>query len=133
MRALKDKSADTLILLALLALAIVILVLGNNSVPMLLWDESRNANNALEMSRNGHWLVTYFNGAPDHWNTKPPLLIWMMALLFRAGVSPIMSVRLPSIAAGFATVLCIFLFCRFRLQDRAAGLFAGLTLLTAPL
>lgn len=124
---------EILCLLALLVPAALILLVNNGSMPMLLWDESRNANNALEMSRNGHLLVTYFNGLPDHWNTKPPLLIWIMAFLLRLGLSPLLALRLPSMAAGTATVLGIFFFCRVQLQDRAAGLFAGLTLLSAPL
>jgi 4-amino-4-deoxy-L-arabinose transferase-like glycosyltransferase len=131
--AINNKSIEILCVLTLLVPAAFILLVNNGSTPMLLWDESRNANNALEMSYNGHWLVTYFNGLPDHWNTKPPLLIWFMALLLRLGLSPLLAVRLPSMIAGIATVLGIFFFCRFRLQDRAAGLFAGLTLLSAPL
>ena len=131
--ALNDRVVDILSIFLLLAVAALILVIGNSSVPMQLWDESRNANNALEMSRNGHWLVTYYRGLPDHWNTKPPLLIWVIALLLRLGLPPLLALRLPSITAGFATVMGIFVFCRYRMQDRAAGLFAGLTLLTAPL
>jgi 4-amino-4-deoxy-L-arabinose transferase-like glycosyltransferase len=117
----------------LLLLAALILLVRNGAVTMLIWDESRNANNALEMSRNGHLLVTYFNGQPDHWNTKPPLLIWFMALFLRLGFPPLLAVRLPSIIAATATVLLVFFFCRNCLRDRLAGLLAALTLLTAPL
>jgi 4-amino-4-deoxy-L-arabinose transferase-like glycosyltransferase len=116
----------------LLLLAALILLVRNGAVPMLIWDESRNANNALEMSRNGHLLVTYFNGQADHWNTKPPLLIWFMALFLRLGFPPLLAVRLPSIIAATATVLLVFFFCRNYLRDRLAGLLAALTLLAAP-
>jgi 4-amino-4-deoxy-L-arabinose transferase-like glycosyltransferase len=126
-------SADLICVGVLFLFAGLVLLYRTTSVPMLLWDESRNANSALEMSRSGQWLVTHFNGVPDHWSTKPPLLIWMIASLLRLGLPAILAVRLPSIAAGFATALGVFFFCRYRLGDRAAGLFASLNLLTAPL
>ena len=111
----------------------MILLLRNSAVPMQIWDESRNANNALEMSRTGYSLVTYFHGAPDHWSTKPPLLIWLIALCLRLGLPPLLSVRLPSILAAISSVMLVFFFCRICLRDRLAGLLAGLTLLAAPL
>jgi 4-amino-4-deoxy-L-arabinose transferase-like glycosyltransferase len=117
----------------LLLLAIAILLFRNSAVPMQIWDESRNANNAMEMSHNGHLLVTYFRGLPDHWNTKPPLLIWCMDLFLHLGFPPLLAVRLPSILAATAVVLMVFFFCRNWLGDRFAGLIAGLTLLSAPL
>lgn len=46
------------------------------------WDESRNATNALEMSKNGNYLVTYFNNNIEMWNTKPPLLIWIQTFFY---------------------------------------------------
>jgi 4-amino-4-deoxy-L-arabinose transferase-like glycosyltransferase len=100
---------------------------------MQIWDESRNANNALEMSRTGYSLVTHFHGAPDHWSTKPPLLIWLITFCLRSGLPPLLAVRLPSITAATASVLLVFFFCRIRLRDQLAGLLAGLTLLAAPL
>jgi 4-amino-4-deoxy-L-arabinose transferase-like glycosyltransferase len=129
----ESRVADLGCVTLLVLFAVVILLFRNTAVPMQLWDESRNANNALEMSRNGHLLVTYFQGTPDHWNTKPPLLIWFMALFLRLGLPPLLAVRLPSIIAATSTILLVFFFCRNFLRDRLAGLFAGLILLAAPL
>ncbi len=117
----------------LLLLAAAVFLVRYDAVPMLLWDESRTANNAFEMTRNGHLLVTYFNGAPDRWVTKPPLLIWLVALGLRAGLPPLLALRLPSGIAATTIVLLVFFFCRNLLQDRLAGLIAGFTLLTGPL
>ena len=78
------------------------------------------------------WLLIS-TAMPDHWNTKPPLLIWFMALFLRFGFPPLLAVRLPCIMAATATVLLVFFFCRNVLHDRLAGLFAGLTLPAAPL
>jgi len=127
------RTSDVGCVALLLLVAVMILLFRNSAVPMQIWDESRNANNAMEMSRNGHLLVTYFHGMPDHWNTKPPLLIWCMDLFLQLGLPPLLAVRLPSILAATTTVLLVFFFCRNWLGDRFAGLVAGLTLLSAPL
>ncbi len=126
-------AADAGCLALLLVLAAVIFLFHYDAVPMLLWDESRTANNALEMATNGHLLVTYFDGAPDHWVTKPPLLIWLVAFGLRLGLPPLLALRLPSGIAATTIVLMVFFFCRNLLRDRVAGLLAGLTLLTGPL
>ncbi len=128
----QSRAVDLGCVALLLLLAAIILVLRNDAVPMQIWDESRTANNAFEMVHNGHWLVTYFNGAPDHWATKPPLFIWFVSLLLGAGLPPLLALRLPSMIAATATVLLVFFFCRYFLEDRLAGLIAALTLLAAP-
>ncbi len=128
-----SRAVDLACVALLLLLAAIIILLRNSAVPMQLWDESRNANNAIEMAHNGHWIATYFNGAPDRWATKPPLYTWFAALLLRTGLPPLLALRLPSMAAATATVLLVFFFCRYCLQDRLAGLIAGLTLLAAPI
>src|ERR1700751_1170400 len=74
------------------------------TLPLYPWDESRLADNALEMTRNGNWLVTYYEGAPDLWSPKPPLMIWLMALSIEAFGPVEWAVRLPSaIAASITT------------------------------
>ncbi|MBP6641613.1 MAG: glycosyltransferase family 39 protein, partial [Flavobacteriales bacterium] len=77
-------------------------------MPLRLWDEIRLAWNAYEMMHNGEPFVTYFQGAPDMWNTKPPLLIWIEALSFSVLGPSEFSFRLPSVIAAFLT--CYFLF-----------------------
>jgi len=44
-------------------------------MPLQVWDEARLADNALEMATNGLSLITTYDGSPDHWNTKPPLVM----------------------------------------------------------
>ena len=53
------------------------------SYPLLMWDESRFAVNALEMLKTNHFIVQSCNGVPDVWNTKPPLASWLMAICFK--------------------------------------------------
>jgi hypothetical protein len=68
-------------------------------VPIVLWDESRLAVNALEMHLRGLSLVTTYEFSPDLWNTKPPLLIWLMQPGMAAFGPSEWTVRLPSLAA----------------------------------
>jgi 4-amino-4-deoxy-L-arabinose transferase-like glycosyltransferase len=115
-------------LLLLLPLAIFPLYyeLGRN--PVQLWDESRMAVNAAEMARDGHWLVPHFGGLPDHWNTKPPLLIWLEALSFRMFGFSTWALRLPTLLATLATVALLFRFAAQVLQRPLAG-FLGVAVL----
>lgn len=80
--------------------------------PIYLWDESRLAVNALEMNLRGWSLVMTYGFAPDLWNTKPPLLIWLMnASMMLFGQSEL-ALRLPSMAAALGTLLVVFAFVR---------------------
>ena len=132
-RLARGKYFDHAIEVALVLLTAVMLLPGYTAVPMWLWDESRNANNAIEMVSSGHWLVTTYNGLPDHWNTKPPLLIWMVAALLKAGLPPLLALRLPSVMATAAIVVALFAYCRLVLNDRLAGIVAALLVLTSTL
>src|SRR4051794_15394679 len=117
----------------LLGLTAIMLLPGSLTLPMELWDESRNANSALEIAKHGGWMVPLFDGAPDHWNTKPPLLIWIMAALLRTGLDPMLAVRLPSVAAAMGSVLLVYLSCRIVIRDRLAGMLGGMLVICSTL
>jgi 4-amino-4-deoxy-L-arabinose transferase-like glycosyltransferase len=122
---------DVLCVGSLLILWFLLLILNYDSLPLQLWDESRNANNALEIARYGHWLVPTYKGVSDHWNTKPPLLIWQMAALMRLGLPPLLAIRLPTMLAALATVGAVWGVCRYALRDRIAAAAAGFLLLSS--
>lgn len=103
--------------------------LGRFSLRM--WDESRNAINALEMVENGQPLVTTYRGQADHWNTKPPLLIWFMALLISMFEANEYFIRLPSAIAATLVLYSLYLFSVKKLQSFWVGLLAIAILLTA--
>jgi 4-amino-4-deoxy-L-arabinose transferase-like glycosyltransferase len=124
---------DILYCTLLVALTAIMVLPGSLTLPMELWDESRTANNAMEMAQHGGWMVPTFGGVPDHWNTKPPLLIWIMAALLRTGLDPMFAVRLPSVIATMGSVLLVYVTCRAAIHDRQAGLLAGLLLLCSVL
>lgn len=120
---------NQLLLLLLLAAFPLYYELGRN--PVHLWDESRVAANSAEMARNGHWLVPYYDGTPDHWNTKPPLLVWLQALCFKIFGYSTWSLRLPTLLATMGTVVVLFQFAATVLGRPRAGLLAGMVLVTS--
>ena len=122
---------DMLSLGALLLVGFCVVALRYDSLPLLFWDESRVANNALEMVRSGHWLVPSYGGVPDHWQTKPPLLIWQVSILMRLGLPPLLAVRLPTMLAALATVGVMLGVCRYALRDRVAATVSGFLLLSS--
>jgi len=80
--------------------------------PLYLWDESRQAANAIEVYSNHNWIVTYYDGSPDMWNTKPPLLIWLQVLSMNILGCTVMAFRTPSVLGAFATTLSLFFFIK---------------------
>jgi hypothetical protein len=92
------------------------------------WDEARLAANAIEMAQNHNYLVTHFEGKPDLWNTKPPLLIWMQALGIQIFGIHELAIRLPSALAGMGTILIVFVFV-YRYFRNAVWAYASAMLL----
>jgi 4-amino-4-deoxy-L-arabinose transferase-like glycosyltransferase len=115
---------------ALFAVAMLVLPLSHT---LELWDESRNANNALEMAMRGHWIAPTYGWVTDHWNTKPPLLLWIVAALECAGVPPLIALRLPSELAGLGAVLAVYFFAREILGRPFAAIAAALTMMCSTL
>lgn len=113
--------------------ALLVLLVGRVGTPVLhVWDEARLAVSAAEMLRSGDWLVVRYEGQPDLWSPKPPLLIWLQAAsLHWLGYST-WATRLPSVLAALGTAWCIYRFGRYTLGSRFTGIFAALILATSP-
>lgn len=101
------------------------------SVPIQLYDESRLANNAYEMYHDGDFVVTHFEGKPDMWNTKPPLMIWLQVLFMKLFGVRELSVRLPSAIAAFLTCLTILFFSVQYAKDYWYGFIAIVILISS--
>lgn len=112
-----------------LAGLLLVLDLGRN--PIQFWDESRLAVNAAEMEQSGNWLVTQFQGSPDLWNTKPPLLIWLQALSLKMLGYSEWAIRLPTMLATLGTVALLYWFLARVLRQPLGGLAAALVLVTS--
>ena len=101
------------------------------SLPFRFWDESRLAINAYEMNKNGNWIVIYFDGKPDMWNTKPPLMIWSQVIFMKLfGVNEL-SVRMPSALAAFFTSVVLMIFSVKYLNSFFFGFVAVIVLITS--
>lgn len=116
----------------LLLVIISIPLLGYlGAFPIRLWDESRQAINAYEMYKNGNYIVTYFKGIPDMWNTKPPLLVWCQVVLMKLiGVNE-WAIRLPSAFAGILTCTTIFSFSFYYLKNFWLGFLSVIVLVSS--
>jgi 4-amino-4-deoxy-L-arabinose transferase-like glycosyltransferase len=102
-----------------------------DQLPLQIYDESRLAISAMEMLENGNYLIPYFNGEPDMWSTKPPLMIWLQAICIKIFGLSELAIRLPASIATLATVLMLFFFCYKYLENKTLGLIASLILITS--
>jgi 4-amino-4-deoxy-L-arabinose transferase-like glycosyltransferase len=95
------------------------------------WDESLYGLSAAEMIETGDWVVTRLNGQVDYTTiTKPPLIVWLTALSFKAlGISPV-ALRLVSIVSAWVTVLVLVLWAR-RIAGPLTAIAAGTVLATS--
>ncbi len=103
-----------------------------NTLPIQPYDEARVVINSLELYiHKGNVLIPTYGNAPDMWNTKPPLLIWLQVLSMKIfGVNEI-GVRLPSALAALGTCLLLFWFCARKLNKPLLGLLTVLILVSS--
>jgi len=96
------------------------------------YDESRLAINAYEMYHSGNFLIPTYDGEPDMWNTKPPLMIWLQVLSMKIFGINEFATRLPAaMAALFTCILLLILSVRY-LKNFWFGCIAVLVLITSP-
>lgn len=96
---------------------------GLDAMPMFIWDESRQANNAIEMVLSGNYGYPTYDGQPDFWNTKPHLLIVLQALSMKILGPGLLALRLPSLLAGIGVCMLWFRFFAQRNQFHSARIF----------
>jgi 4-amino-4-deoxy-L-arabinose transferase-like glycosyltransferase len=111
-------------------LALVLNLAGNGRVSLWDRDETRYAGTAREMRNSGEFVDMKFNGEPYY--HKPPLLYWMMWVVYDlVGDNPFGARFVPALA-GAANCLLVLVWGRRMLGDRAA-LWSSLILATAPI
>lgn len=102
-----------------------------DTLPIRIYDEARLAINSYEMFKNGDYIVTHYNGNPDMWNTKPPLLIWIQVIFMKIlGVNEL-AIRLPSAFAAFLTCIALLFFSIRYLKNFWLGFIAVFVLITS--
>lgn len=100
-------------------------------LPINLYDESRLAVNAIEMSRSHNWLVTTYLGKPEMWNTKPPLMIWLQVLTIKLLGPCELAIRLPAALAALGTLLMVYWFCAKKLKRPVLGILSSIIMVTS--
>ncbi len=113
----------------IVAVALVVLLPGTATIPLIDRDEPRFAQATREMMEGEHanWIVPYFNG--EYRFDKPILIYWMMRASYSVlGVNEF-SARLPSVLCAIALALFLWRVGRRWFSDEA-GLLAGLGILT---
>lgn len=128
LRALPAEARWVLVLFAVLCYAPLFMHL--DTLPARLFDESRQALSALEMLRSGDWLVTHYRGEVDLYNTKPPLLFWMIATSYAVLGPGELAMRLPVAFLALATCVVLLRISWKVVGSPWAGLYAVLILLT---
>lgn len=96
----------------LLPLCALFMFVDGRTPPIIIWDESRLAVNAIEMHQHGWSLMTTYGFAPDLWNSKPPLMIWLMNASITIFGASELSLRLPAMLAAIGTLIVVFAFVR---------------------
>ena len=99
--------------------------------PIQMWDESRNAHNAFEMTINNDFLIRHFNNEPDMWELKPPLLIWLQSTSMRIFGYTEFAVRFPISLAVLGTVFLLLFFSKREFDNYYPGMISSLILVTS--
>jgi 4-amino-4-deoxy-L-arabinose transferase-like glycosyltransferase len=105
----------------LLALAVALFFLyffGLTRTGLLSADEPRYAAIGRAMAHTGDWVTPRLWGKP--WFEKPPLLYWMTAAAFQAGLDQDLAPRLPVALVSVAFLIYFFLALRREFDERAA-------------
>jgi 4-amino-4-deoxy-L-arabinose transferase-like glycosyltransferase len=105
---------------ALVASALFFLYLfGLDRTGLLSADEPRYAAIGREMAESGDWVTPRLYGQP--WFEKPPLLYWMTAAGFKAGLNEDLAPRLPVAIVSVAFLIFYFFHLRSEFGERAAA------------
>jgi len=111
----------------LVALTFLLLLPGNNVLPLIDTDEPRFAQATREMIERQDWVVPYFNG--NYRFDKPILIYWLMRPCYALfGVNEF-SARLPSVVTA-ALLVWLTCFIGTRWFNAVVGFTAGFSLLT---
>lgn len=121
---------DFAIPLIISILAGIIFFAGLGSFSLFNPDEGLYAEPAREMLDTGEYITTTLNY--DVRFTKPPLVIWMMALAYKIWGVNEFAARIFCASSAFLLILITYFFCN-KYLDRRTAIFAPCILLTAPL
>jgi 4-amino-4-deoxy-L-arabinose transferase-like glycosyltransferase len=120
------KGYRTVVNLLAVVLTVLPIFINLAEKPIRLFDEAWLAVNAYEIYKRGDMVVITFEGEPDMRNTKPPLMVWIQALMMKViGVNE-WSVRLPAAVAAFICCLVLLSILSKYSHDPLTGLISAL-------
>jgi 4-amino-4-deoxy-L-arabinose transferase-like glycosyltransferase len=64
--------------------------------------------NAYEMLQNGRYFGLYYDGMIDTWNSKPPLMIWLICLSYKILGFSVLALRIPAFLAFLGTLYFVY-------------------------
>ncbi|MDY0142866.1 MAG: glycosyltransferase family 39 protein [Bacteroidales bacterium] len=133
-KALKSKeNIKTILYISVLSIMSYFVFINNlGSRTLHIWDESRNAISAYEISKNGSYLMPTFDEQIDMWNTKPPLLISCQAICIKIFGNKESAVRLPSALASILTAILVFLVLASLTKSKPLAFLSSCVFLTLP-
>jgi len=99
--------------------------------PIEMWDEARYANNAIDMYQHPNLFVVSYEGVPETYISKPPLVIWLEAISFKIFGLNEFALRFPSALMGLFTILILFSFCFSVLKNFTLGIISALILVSS--
>ena len=124
-----QKHGITILLLGAVSVAAFLFQLGSTRLDS--WDEAIYAQAAKEMVSSGDWITPHWN--QQEFFQKPPLLIWLTALLFKVfGISEFTS-RVVSALSGVGVVLLTLMLARRFFDELPAVVSSVAVLVSAPL
>jgi 4-amino-4-deoxy-L-arabinose transferase-like glycosyltransferase len=116
---LSDPTWKRWTILAALSVALFFLYFfGLTRTGLLSADEPRYAAIGRAMAQTGDWVTPRLWGNP--WFEKPPLLYWMTAIAFKAGLDQDLAPRLPVALSSVAFLIYFFLALRREFDTQVA-------------
>ncbi len=113
----------------ILCLAALLLLWHRGSYDIHEWDEARNGVNAFDMYFNHDYLNLYFGGEPDTISSKPPMLIWLIALSYKLFGFNEFALRFPSLIATMLYFIVLYKLISFY-EDSLKAFLTCLLLIT---
>ncbi len=99
------------------------------TLPVVVWDEARNGVTAYEMLETRDFILTTYLDKTDYWNTKPPLLFWLISLSYKIFGISIFSMRFPSAFLSLITIIITMLIA-LKIYGKKVSILTGIILST---
>lgn len=93
-------------------------------LPFRIWDESRNAINAIEMYQSGDLIVRTYKGSPETYELKPPLLVWLQVACLHLFDLNELAIRFPSVFFSILSLVLVFIITYSSTKKYWSGIFA---------